>query len=94
MSEPGAPLALRGSLIKQLSGPLLGEPENKLLPAVAHCGLEQPLLVLVCSGQPACMGKAYGYYYHDTPSPFLIAVALLWAVCVVRLVFNSPECCW
>lgn len=58
MSQPGVPLALREPLIKQLSGPLLGEPENKPLLAVAHCGLEQPLLVLVCPGQPDCMRTA------------------------------------
>lgn len=59
MSQPGAPLALRGPLIKQLSGPLPGEPENKLLLEVGHCGLEQPFLVLVCPAGPAGMGKKH-----------------------------------
>ena len=62
MAEPEVTLAVRGPLIKQLSGPLPGEPENKLLLAVAHCGLEQQLLVLVCPGHPDCVGKAHGHY--------------------------------
>lgn len=40
MAQPGVPPALREPLIKQLSGPLPGEPENKLLLAVERCGLE------------------------------------------------------
>lgn len=57
MPQPGARLALMGPLIKQLSGLLPGEPENKLLLEAGHCGLEQPFLVLVCPAGPTGMGK-------------------------------------
>lgn len=61
MSQPGAPQALKAPLIKQPTG-LSGEPESKLLLAIAHCGLEQQLLVLVrlCSFVACGNGGQHG----------------------------------